>query len=84
MKQRAGPMNSARWVRKAITSCLVTRSISSMRATLNLALLPLSQIAFAAPGTVNAARLDSGSSGGSDFGGFGGGDSGGGGASDSY
>ena len=41
-------MNSPKWVRNAITSCLVTRSISSMRATSNFALPPFSQIVFAA------------------------------------
>ncbi len=29
----SGPTISLRWVRKAMTSCLVVRSISSMRAT---------------------------------------------------
>ena len=36
-----------KWVRKAMTSCLVTRSISSMRATSKFAFVPFSQIALA-------------------------------------
>ena len=47
-KRASGPTNSARWVRNAITSCLVTRSISSMRATSNVTPAPLSQIVLAA------------------------------------
>ena len=37
----SGPMNSARWVRNAITSCLVTFSISSIRADVEFRLPPL-------------------------------------------
>ena len=47
-KRASGPTISARCVRKAMTSCLVSRSISSMRATSNVAALPLSQMVFAA------------------------------------
>jgi hypothetical protein len=43
-KRASGPTCSARWVRKAMTSCFVTRSISSMRATSNTARRPRSQI----------------------------------------
>ena len=46
-KRASGPMNSARWVRKAMTSCFVTRSISSIRATSTTTLPALSQIASA-------------------------------------
>jgi len=48
MNRASGPTISATWVRNAITSCLVTRSISSMRATSKVALRPFSQIVFAA------------------------------------
>ena len=48
MKRASGPTISATWVRNAMTSCLVTRSISSMRATSKVALRPFSQIVFAA------------------------------------
>jgi hypothetical protein len=44
----SGPTISARWVRKAMTSCLVSRSISSIRATSKVAFLALAQIVFAA------------------------------------
>ena len=47
-KRASGPTISARWVRKAMTSCLVTASISSMRSTSNTASLPFSQILRAA------------------------------------
>ncbi len=47
-KRASGPTISARWVRKAITSCLVSRSMSSMRATSKTAFLPFSQIVLAA------------------------------------
>ncbi len=46
-KRESGPMNSPRWVRKAITSCFVTRSISSMRSTSKVTLPALSQMFFA-------------------------------------
>ena len=46
-KRESGPMNSARWVRKAMTSCFVTRSISSMRATSKVTSPALAQIARA-------------------------------------
>ena len=36
-KRASGPTISARWVRKAMTSCLVSRSISSIRATSKMA-----------------------------------------------
>ncbi len=45
-KRASGPTISARWVRKAMTSCLVSRSISSIRATSKVAFLPLAQIVF--------------------------------------
>ena len=44
----SGPTISARWVRKAMTSCFVTASIASMRATSKAASLPLLQIVSAA------------------------------------
>ena len=47
-KRASGPTISAKWVRKAMTSCLVSRSISSMRAISNCAALPFLQIFFAA------------------------------------
>ena len=47
-KRESGPTNSARWVRKAMTSCLTSRSISSIRATSNWASLPLAQMVLAA------------------------------------
>ena len=40
-KRASGPTISARCVRKAMTSCLVSRSISSMRATSNVGVLGL-------------------------------------------
>ena len=40
-KRASGPTISERCVRKAMTSCLTSRSISSMRATSNLACLAL-------------------------------------------
>ena len=40
-KRASGPTISARWVRKAMTSCLVSRSISSIRATSKVASLRL-------------------------------------------
>ena len=56
----SGPTISARCVRKAMTSCLVSRSISSIRATSNLALPPLSQIFFAAAfGTMPSSAMAS-------------------------
>jgi hypothetical protein len=45
MKRESGPTCSATLVRKAITSCLVSRSIASMRATSNA---PFSRTARAA------------------------------------
>ena len=47
-KRASGPTISARCVRNAITSCLVSRSISSMRATSKVALRALSQMVLAA------------------------------------
>ena len=47
-KRASGPTCSARWVRKAMTSCLTSRSMASMRATSKTALEPLSQIVWAA------------------------------------
>ncbi len=47
-KRASGPTMSAKWVRKATTSCLTSRSISSMRAMSNVAFLPFAQIFFAA------------------------------------
>ncbi len=47
-KRASGPTISARWVRKAMTSCLVSRSISSIRATSKVASLALAQIVLAA------------------------------------
>ena len=44
MKRASGPTNSARWVRKAMTSCLTSRSMASMRSTSNFAAPPLSQM----------------------------------------
>ena len=46
MKRASGPTISARWVRKAMTSCLTSRSISSMRATSKIAFLPFFQTVF--------------------------------------
>ena len=40
-KRASGPTISARWVRKAMTSCLVSRSISSIRATSKVGILGL-------------------------------------------
>ena len=47
-KRELSPMNSAKWVRKAMTSCLVTRSMASILSVSNLALEPFSQISRAA------------------------------------
>ena len=47
-KRASGPTISARCVRKAMTSCLVTASISSMRSTSKVAWPPFSQMVFAA------------------------------------
>ena len=47
-KRASGPTISARWVRKAMTSCLVSRSISSIRATSKMTLRALAQIVLAA------------------------------------
>ena len=47
-KRASGPTISARWVRKAMTSCLVSRSISSIRATSKVASPALAQIVLAA------------------------------------
>ena len=47
-KRASGPTISARWVVKAITSCLVSRSISSIRSTSKVASPALAQIVFAA------------------------------------
>ena len=47
-KRASGPMISARWVVKAMTSCLVSRSISSIRATSKMASRALAQITLAA------------------------------------
>ena len=47
-KRASGPTISARWVRKAITSCLVSRSISSIRATSKVASFALAQMVLAA------------------------------------
>ena len=49
LKKRAcGPTNSLRWVRKAMTSCLISRSIASMRAGSKVAFFPFCQISCAA------------------------------------
>ncbi len=47
-KRASGPTISDRCVRKAMTSCLTSASMASMRATSNLAALPLAQIFLAA------------------------------------
>ena len=47
-KRASGPTISAKCVRKAMTSCFVTASIASIRATSNTASRPLSQTACAA------------------------------------
>jgi hypothetical protein len=47
-KRASGPTISARWVRKAMTSCLTSRSMASMRATSKVASAPLRQIVSAA------------------------------------
>ena len=47
-KRASGPTTSATWVRKAITSWRVVRSISSMRAASQTASRPRAQIASAA------------------------------------
>ena len=47
-KRASGPTISARWVRKAMTSCFTSRSIASMRATSKIASRPFSQIVSAA------------------------------------
>ena len=47
-KRASGPTISARCVRKAMTSCFTSRSISSMRATSKTALEPFSQTTAAA------------------------------------
>ena len=47
-KRASGPTISETCVRKAITSCLVVRSISSMRSGSKVALAPFSQMAAAA------------------------------------
>ncbi|MNJ60049.1 hypothetical protein D3C77_557600 [compost metagenome] len=46
-KRASSPTISATWVRKAMTSCLVVRSISSMRSASKVASLPLAQMASA-------------------------------------
>ena len=47
-KRASGPTISARWVRKAMTSCLVSRSISSIRATSKITSRALAQTVRAA------------------------------------
>ena len=47
-KRASGPTISARWVVKAMTSCLVSRSISSIRAMSKVTLRALAQIVLAA------------------------------------
>ena len=47
-KRASGPTISDTWVRKAMTSCLVTASISSMRSLSHWASLPLAQMVSAA------------------------------------
>ena len=47
-KRASGPTISVTWVRKAMTSCFTTRSISSMRSASQTASRPFSQMTRAA------------------------------------